>query len=182
LFERNKIQKSNLLNTSWPTYLRAQNDFLNTAESKLENTASCQRCGDEIQKGKVGTISYRDNTFHFCERCFKAVFKYDPSMRTVDQIYRDNGKTLPFIVRSSNWHKSTYMQITDAKVATAQKSGAKQKVVYVGDFYLRGELKEQNHVVGKANHFIWTPWSAELAQKYKEPVPEASEVPIEVTQ
>ncbi len=153
------------------------------AQTKLENdTASCQRCGEQVQKGKLGTISFKDTNYHFCERCFKAVFKYDPSMKTVDQIWNDNGKTVPFAVRSSNWHKSTYMLIREAKASTANKNGSKPKTVYIGDFFLRGDLKEQNHVVGKANHFIWTPWSAELAEKYKEPVPEDNGEPIAVAQ
>lgn len=141
---------------------------------------ACQRCGEQVQREKLGTISFKGSNYQFCERCFKSVFKYDPSMKTVEQIWRDNGKSVPFVVRSNNWHRSSYMLIREAKVANAQKNG-KPKVVYVGDFFLRGDLKEQNHVVGKANHFIWFPWSSELAQKFKEPVSESPE-PMEVIQ
>jgi hypothetical protein len=146
------------------------------ARTDSDLCVSCRRCGDNIERAKSGNISYRGESMIFCDRCFKSVFKYDPSMRTVDQIWNDNGRKTPFVVRSSNWHRSSYMLVKEAK--STEGSKGKTKTVYVGDFYLRGELKEQNHVVGKANHFIWTPWSTELAEKYKEPVTQVERVEL----
>ena len=111
----------------------------------------------------------------FCESCFKAVFKYDASLRTVAQVYEQNGRRTPFTIRSNNWHRSSFMIVNEVKPAVG-KNGT-EKAAYVGDFYLRGVLKEQGHNVGKANHYIWTLWSAEEAAKYKEePLPESSEM------
>jgi hypothetical protein len=127
----------------------------------------CQRCGDEVSREKAASISFRRKTTYFCDGCFKSVFKFDENLRTVTQIWEEKGKAVPFIVRSNNWHKSSYMKIKDVKNSVA--SAGKSKFVFVGDMYLRGELKEQDRNVGKANHFIWFPWSEELALKYKEP-------------
>jgi hypothetical protein len=75
------------------------------------------------------------------------------------------------IVRSNNWHRSSYMKIKDYR--TVDSPSGKKKQTFIGDMYLRGELKEQERSVGKSNHFLWFAWSEELAQKYKEePRPE----------
>ena len=129
---------------------------------------TCQRCGKDVSKDKVASIEFRDRMMTFCEGCFKAVFKYDESLRTVSQIYEENGRRTPFTIRSNNWHRSSFMIVNEVKM-TPGKNGT-EKTVYVGDFYLRGTLKEQSHNVGKANHFIWTLWSAEEAAKYKEDI------------
>jgi hypothetical protein len=136
------------------------------ARANPELFVTCQRCGKDVSKDKVASIAFRDRMMTFCEGCFKAVFKYDDSLRTVSQIYEETGRKTPFTIRSNNWHRSSFMIVNEVKM-TPGKNGA-EKTVYVGDFYLRGVLKEQGHNVGKANHFIWTLWSAEEAAKYKE--------------
>jgi hypothetical protein len=132
---------------------------------------SCQRCGKDYPNTKVATISFKDRTLHFCESCFKAVFKYDESLRTVAQIFEQNGRTTPFTIRSNNWHRASFMIVNEVRLAGTNGT---EKTTYVGDFYLRGALKEQGHSVGKATHYIWTPWSAEEAAKYKEAASETS--------
>ncbi len=136
------------------------------------STIRCQRCGDVVSREKAASISYKKKTTYFCDGCFKSVFKYDENMKTVSQIWMEKGKAVPFIVRSNNWHRSSYMKIKDVK-NSEKAPGGKSKLIFIGDMYLRGELKEQDRNVGKANHFIWFPWSEELALKYKEPVPSA---------
>ncbi|MGI0091776.1 MAG: hypothetical protein ACREBS_08705, partial [Nitrososphaerales archaeon] len=131
---------------------------------------ACQRCGSELAKEKASTVSSRKKTLYFCDNCFKAVFKYDENMKTINQIWEENGRKTPFIVRSNNWHKSSYMKIKEFK-SLDPGGGKKRKNSFVGDMYLRGTLKEQDRPVGKANHFIWFSWSEELAQKYKEEIP-----------
>jgi len=140
-------------------------------EQTVSETIRCQRCGDEVSREKAASISYKRKSTYFCDGCFKSVFKYDENLRTVTQIWEGNGKSVPFIVRSNNWHKSSYMKIKDVKNTEAHNG--KSKLIFIGDMYLRGELKEQDRNVGKANHFIWFPWSEEIAQKYKEPAPSA---------
>ncbi len=141
-------------------------------DDSLTSSTSCQRCKKNVPSTKCALINFKGRELHFCENCFKAVFKYDESLSTVAQIYEKNGRKTPFTIRSNNWHRSSFMVVNEVKPAVA-KSGA-EKEVYVGDFYLRGVLKEQGHNVGKANHFIWTPWSVEEAAKYKEEVPPPS--------
>ena len=136
-------------------------------QQTVSETVKCQRCGDGVSKEKAAMITFKKKSTYFCDGCFKSIFKYDENLRTVTQIWEGNGRSVPFIVRSNNWHKSSYMKIKD--VRTSEASGGKSKLIFVGDMYLRGELKEQDRNVGKANHFIWFPWSAETAQKYKEP-------------
>lgn len=132
----------------------------------------CRRCGGEVSTEKAAAISFKKKTSYFCDGCFKSVFKFDENLRTVTQIWEQQGRAVPFIVRSNNWHKSSYMKIKDVRNTVANGAG-KSKPVFIGDMYLRGELKEQDRNVGKANHFIWFPWSEELALKYKEPAPSA---------
>ena len=108
---------------------------------------------------------------HFCDNCFHAVFKYDESLKTIPMIYDQGGRRVPFVVRSTNWHKSSYLVVKEVKAADG--SGNK-KQIFIGDMYLRGVLKEQNRPLGKANFFNWVSWSEELAQKYKEPVVEGT--------
>ncbi|MHB8568432.1 MAG: hypothetical protein ACYC7D_10465 [Nitrososphaerales archaeon] len=137
---------------------------------------NCQRCEQDIEKGKTPTVSLKEKTMYFCDNCFKSVFKYDESLKTVPMIWQENGMKTPFIIRSSNWHRSSYMVIKE--VNTTEGSEGKQKTVFVGDMYLRGNLKEQGRPIGKANYFLWTPWSAELAEKYREEIkPEGATVP-----
>ena len=144
-----------------------------TISQNTFDTTKCQRCGKEVGKEKAATITFRNRTQTFCENCFKSVFKYDESLRTVFQIYEQLGRKTPFVIRSNNWHRSSYMVVKSVKSDTPKKDG-NPKTVFVGDFYLRGALKEQEHAVGKANHFLWTPWSAEEAAKYKEEEPAAT--------
>jgi len=136
-------------------------------EQESRGLVRCQRCAGEVSKDKAATISFKKKTTYFCDGCFKSVFKFDENLRTVLQIWEGNGKAVPFIVRSNNWHKSSFMKIKDVRNSEAPRG--KSKFIFVGDMYLRGELKEQDRNVGKANHFIWFPWSEELALKYKEP-------------
>ena len=136
------------------------------------DTVRCQRCGDDISKEKAASISFRKKTTFFCDGCFKSVFKFDENMKTVQKIWEEKGRAVPFIVRSNNWHKSSYMKIKDVRNSEVP-AGKSSKLVFVGDMYLRGELKEQDRNVGKANHFIWFPWSEELALKYREPAAES---------
>lgn len=131
----------------------------------------CQRCGSDVSREKAATISFKKKITFFCDGCFKSVFKFDENLRSVMQIWEGNGRSVPFIVRSNNWHKSSFMKIKD--VRNSESHGGKSKVIFVGDMYLRGELREQDRNVGKASHFIWFPWSEELAEKYKEPAPSA---------
>ena len=139
-----------------------------TLESK------CLRCGTNVAREKGATIALRKKTMFFCDTCFKSVFKYDENMRTVSQIWEQNGRKVPFVVRSSQWHRSSYMKVKDVKDAESG-NGKTKKITFVGDMYLRGELKEQDRNIGKSNHYIWYSWSEELAQKYKEaPKPEVA--------
>jgi hypothetical protein len=135
--------------------------------------SKCQRCGMELGREKGATISFKKETLFFCDNCFKSVFKYDENMKTVNQLWEENGKLLPFIIRSSNWHRSSYMKVKEVK----NSEEGKQKSIFFGDMYLRGVLKEQDRKVGKANHYIWYKWSEELAQKYKEERPPQEEEP-----
>ncbi|GEM_PF-4146470 len=128
--------------------------------------AKCQRCEQDVEKDKTPTIILKDRSMFFCENCFKSVFKFDPALKTVPMIWQENSMKTPFTVRSSNWHKSSYMVIREVK--TTDGNGGKKKTVFIGDMYLRGNLKEQSRAVGKANYFLWTPWSAQEAEKYKE--------------
>lgn len=132
-------------------------------------TVKCQRCEKELSKDKAAKVNFKSKETTFCENCFKSVFKYDESLRTVTQIYDQNARRTPFTIRSNNWHRSSFMIVNEVK-SIPGKSGS-SKLVFVGDFYLRGVKKEERHAVGKANHFIWTPWSAEEASKYKEENP-----------
>lgn len=141
----------------------------------------CERCTQEVEKGKTPTVSTKDRTMYFCENCFKSVFKFDPNLKTVQMLWEENARKTPFTIRSSNWHRSSYMIINEVK--TTESPNGKQKTVFVGDMYLRGNLKEQSRPIGKANFFLWTKWSAELAAKYKEePRPGAvgSETPASI--
>jgi len=140
-----------------------------TVPSDLVTTGTirCQRCGDEVTLEKAANVTFRKKTTYFCDGCFKSVFKYDENLKTVNQIWEEKGKAVPFIVRSNNWHRSSFMKIKDVK--NSEALGGKSKLIFIGDMYLRGELKEQDRNVGKANHFIWFPWSEELAAKFKEP-------------
>jgi len=126
----------------------------------------CQRCQKEVEKEKTPFVSTRKKTMYFCDNCFKAVFKYDESLRTLPMIFQENGGKVPFVVRSTNWHRSSYMIVRDVKEQDSK--GGKKKQIFLGDMYLRGVLKEQNRPLGKANFFNWVSWSEELAQKYKE--------------
>ena len=112
---------------------------------------------------------------YFCDGCFKSVFKYDENMKTVNQIWEENSREFPFVIRSSNWHRSSYMKVKEARTLD-MGNGGKAKSVFVGDMYLRGVLKEQDRNVGKANQFIWFKWSEELAEKYKEPLPAGEQI------
>ena len=136
----------------------------------------CQRCGEDIEKEKSPTISFKERTMYFCENCFKSVFKYDENLKTVPMIWEENGRKTPFTIRSSNWHRSSYMVIKE--VRDSLSSGGKPKTVFLGDMYLRGNLKEQSRPIGKANYFLWFSWSEELAAKYKE---ETQAPPVEET-
>ena len=151
------------------------NKTIQLTKTDTEPRICCQRCGKDIPNSRIATINFKDRNMSFCESCFKAVFKYDASLRTVAQVYEQNGRRTPFTIRSNNWHRSSFMIVNEVKPAVG-KNGT-EKAAYVGDFYLRGVLKEQGHNVGKANHYIWTLWSAEEAAKYKEePLPESSEM------
>lgn len=141
------------------------------------STVKCQRCKRELSREKSANISFRGRSLIFCENCFKSVFKYDESLRTVFQIYEQIGRKTPFTIRSNNWHRSSFMIVNKVDSSPSKNGGA--KTVFIGDFYLRGVLKEQGHAVGKANHFLWTPWSAEEASKYKEETPEQQQEPEE---
>jgi len=137
-------------------------------ESVVGGMVRCQRCEDTLSREKAASITFKKETTFFCDGCFKSVYKFDKNMKTILQIWEQNGRAVPFIVRSNNWHKSSYMKIKEVKNSEAQ-GGKSTKLIFIGDMYLRGELKEQDRNVGKANHFLWFPWSEELALKYKEP-------------
>jgi hypothetical protein len=138
-----------------------------------KSVVKCQRCERELSKDKSAIVSFRGRSMTFCENCFKSVFKYDESLRTVTQIYEQIGRKTPFTIRSNNWHHSSFMIVN--KVESSPGKNGSAKTTFIGDFYLRGVLKEQGHAVGKANHFLWTPWSAEEASKYKEEAPQPPE-------
>lgn len=136
-----------------------------------EPPIKCQRCGAELSREKASVVTSKKKTLYFCDNCFKSVFKYDENMKTINMLWEENGKKFPMIVRSNNWHRSSYMKIKDYR--TVDSPSGKKKQTFIGDMYLRGELKEQERSVGKSNHFLWFAWSEELAQKYKEePRPE----------
>ena len=142
-----------------------------TGAENANASTKCQRCGSEISKDKAPYVSYKKKLTYFCDNCLKSVFKFDENMKTIDKLWEDNGKKFPMVVRSNNWHRSSYMVIKG--VRNLESPSGKKKTAYFGDMYLRGALKEQDRPVGKANHFIWFSWSEELAQKYKEePKPE----------
>jgi hypothetical protein len=141
---------------------------LTIPERVLELSVKCQRCAGDMSREKAASVSFKKKTLYFCDNCFKSVFKYDENLRTVSQIWEENGRTVPFIIRSNNWHRSSYMKVKDVKNSDPTAKG-KPKLTFVGDMYLRGDLKEQDRNVGKANHFLWFSWSEELAAKYKEP-------------
>jgi hypothetical protein len=144
---------------------------LSVPERMTELSVRCQRCAGDMAKEKAAVVTFKKKTLYFCDNCFKSVFKYDENLRTVAQIWEENQRIVPFIIRSSNWHRSSYMKVKDVKNPEVTKG--KLKLTFVGDMYLRGDLKEQDRNVGKANHFIWFSWSEELASKYKEaPRPE----------
>jgi hypothetical protein len=153
------------METSTPSYPDSTSSIKEPGDSS-STSVKCRRCEEELAKEKGATIVFKKRTFRFCDTCFKSVFKYDENMRTVTQLWEENGKSFPFIVRSSNWHKSSYMKIKN--IHNSGEGNGKQKSSFIGDMYLRGELKEQDRNVGKANHYIWYKWSEELAQKYKE--------------
>ena len=139
--------------------------------SQESTEVRCQRCGQGIAREKASVVTSKKKTLHFCDNCFKSVFKFDENMKTVNKIWEENGKRFPLIVRSNNWHRSSYMKIKDYRNVDSQSG--KKKQAFIGDMYLRGELKEQDRPVGKSNQFLWFAWSEELAQKYKEePRPE----------
>jgi len=146
---------------------------LSMTNTVAEPSTKCQRCQREVEKEKTAFVSTRKKTMYFCDNCFKAVFKYDETLRTLPMIFQESGGKVPFVVRSNNWHRSTYMIVREVKVEDAKKGG-KKKQVFMGDMYLRGVLKEQNRPLGKANFFNWVSWSEELAQKYKEETPPAA--------
>ncbi|HZW56792.1 MAG TPA: hypothetical protein VFF30_10935 [Nitrososphaerales archaeon] len=130
-----------------------------------------------MSREKASIVTTRKRTMYFCENCFRAVFKYDESLKTLPMIYEEGGRKTPFVVRSTNWHRSSYMVVKEVtETAAGSNKGGKQ--VFIGDMYLRGVLKEQNRPLGKANFFNWVSWSEELAQKYKEDVPSASNPPV----
>ena len=132
-----------------------------------EPPTKCQRCHREVDRGKTPTIITRSKTMYFCDNCFHAVFKYDESLKTIRMIWEEQGRKTPFTVRSTNWHKSSYMVVKSAENHNDTKS------TFIGDMYLRGVLKEQDKPVGKSNHFIWVSWSEDLARKYQEPTAES---------
>ncbi|MDG6994942.1 MAG: hypothetical protein JRN52_03380 [Nitrososphaerota archaeon] len=134
-----------------------------------EPYVNCQRCHREVDKSKTPTIITKSKTMYFCENCFHAVFKFDENLRTIKMIWEEQGMKTPFTVRSTNWHKSSYMV-----VKSTDNSSDLKKSTFIGDMYLRGVLKEQDKPVGKANHFIWVSWSEDLAKKFQEPVAEPS--------
>lgn len=135
-------------------------------------SSKCQRCGAEVSREKSPFVSYKKRITYFCDNCFKSVFKFDENMKTINQLWEENSRNFPFVVRSNNWHRSSYMVIKELK--NEEATTGKKKAAYIGDMYLRGNLKEQDRPVGKANHFIWFKWSEELAQKYREaPKPDA---------
>jgi len=138
---------------------------MKNSESEISVT-KCQRCERNVEKEKTPFVSTRKKTMYFCDNCFKAVFKYDETLKTLPMIFRETGGRVPFVVRSTNWHRSSYMIVKEVREEEIRDGKSKQ--VFVGDMYLRGILKEQNRPLGKANFFNWVSWSEELAQKYKE--------------
>jgi NAD-dependent SIR2 family protein deacetylase len=134
-------------------------------------TVRCQRCQKELESEKAASVVSKNGTMRFCDNCFRAVFKYDKNLKTVQMIWEENQKVTPFVIRSTNWHGSSYMVVKEVKSSSEPKG--RDKIVFVGDMFLRGQLKEQNKAVGKANHFIWFSWSEELAKKHLESIPTA---------
>src|SRR5579862_1797803 len=102
---------------------------LSSPETVSTQSIRCQRCGGEISREKAASVSFKKKTTYFCDGCFKSVFKYDENLRTVSQIWEEKGRTLPFIVRSNNWHKSSYMKIKD--IRNSEASGGKPKLIFV---------------------------------------------------
>ena len=100
-----RARKTNLSNT------------LSVPERVPELSVKCQRCAGDMSKEKAAMVSFKKKTLYFCDNCFKSVFKYDENLRTVSQIWEENGRTVPFIIRSSNWHRSSYMKVKDVKSA-----------------------------------------------------------------
>jgi hypothetical protein len=145
-----------------------------------DEVVKCQRCGHEVDRERTPSVSTRRKTMYFCDNCFKAVFKYDETLRTIPMLWEENGRKLPFVVRSTNWHKSSFMLVKEVREEEAAARAGKEmkkmmmmkkKQVFIGDMYLRGVLKEQNRPLGKATFFNWVSWSEELASKYKEEPP-----------
>lgn len=133
--------------------------------SNQELLTKCQRCQRAVEKDKTPTVSTKSKTMYFCDNCFRAVFKYDETLKTVQMLWEEAGRKTPFTIRSNNWHKSSFMIVKERQISQSSNG----KTVFIGDMYLRGVLKEQNKPVGKANHFLWVGWSEELARQHQEP-------------
>ena len=102
------------------------------ADSEISVT-KCQRCKREVDKEKTPFVSTRKKTMYFCDNCFKAVFKYDETLKTLPMIFQETGGKVPFVVRSTNWHRSSYMIVREVREEEAR--GGKRKQVFMGDMY-----------------------------------------------
>src|SRR5487761_369686 len=125
----------------------------------------CERCAGDVDIEKTPSVSYSGKKLSFCDKCFRAVFKFDKKRKPVGKIWEEGGRKMPFVVRKGSWHGSTY---TVVKKMKESGEGEKRKTLFLGDLYLRGVLEKQDQPVGRADAFIWVSWSEALAKEHKE--------------
>lgn len=125
----------------------------------------CERCAGDVDIEKTPSVSYSGKKLYFCDKCFRAVFKFDKKLKPVGKIWEEGGRKMPFVVRKGSWHGSTY---TVVKKMKESGEGEKRKTLFLGDLYLRGVLEKQDQPVGRADAFIWVSWSEALAKEHKE--------------
>ncbi|MGI0080143.1 MAG: hypothetical protein ACRECH_11015 [Nitrososphaerales archaeon] len=130
-----------------------------------EQFSKCQRCDNYIEIKKTPSVSYAGKKLYFCDKCFRAVFKFDKKLKPVGKIWEEGGKKLPFVVRKGSWHGSTYTVVKQIKESG---EAGKKKTIFLGDLYLRGVLEKQDQPVGRSDAFIWVSWSEALAKEHKE--------------
>lgn len=142
--------------------MKSQNE---QTTSVSEPGMRCERCGKEVEIEKTPFVSFSGKKLHFCDKCFKGVFKFDKKLKPIAKIWEEGGKRFPFVVRKGSWHGSTYTEVKHLKEVG---EGEKKKLTFLGDLYLRGNLEKQDQPVGRADAFIWVSWSKELADQHKE--------------
>ena len=141
---------------------KTQNELI---RSHPEQFVKCERCGNDVEIEKTPSVSFAGKKLYFCDKCFRAVFKFDKKLKPVSKIWEEGGRKLPFVIRKGSWHGSTYTVVKQTKESG---EGEKRKRLFLGDLYLRGVLEKQDQPVGRSDAFIWVSWSEALAKEHKE--------------